>query len=57
MEIHLRRDQSTDLRHPLPKWLAANVDTARANLAKHEPYRLQTQRLQVDRISTFKQSC
>jgi len=38
--------QSTDLRHPLPKWLAANVDTARANLAKHEPYRLQTQRLQ-----------
>ena len=42
--------QSTDLRHPLPKWLAANVDAARANLAKHEPTRLDIQRLQVELI-------
>ena len=36
----------TDIRRPLPIWLKDNVDNAQAKMAKSEPIRLQTERLQ-----------
>ena len=37
---------STDKNQPLIGWLQTNVDTARQRLSKHEPIRLETERLQ-----------
>jgi len=37
---------STDKNQPLLGWLQANVDTARQRLSRHEPIRLETERLQ-----------
>ena len=36
----------TDIRRPLPRWLKDNVEAAQAKMAKSEPIRLQTERLQ-----------
>lgn len=40
----------TDTRRPLPKWLKDNVESAQAKMAKSEPLRLQTERLQDELI-------
>jgi hypothetical protein len=45
--------QSTDLRHSLPKWLSANVDKARANLAANEQIRLDIERFQDELCYEF----